>query len=78
MECSKPMWKNGQWAQWWGRVTPPLVVHQLKTLLHVVLKFLFIVVKYFIEINYAMLQLRMQLKSSMQEWKYRKQIWDNY
>jgi len=50
------------WAQWWGRLTPPLVIHQLKTLLQIVLKFLFIVAKYFFERKYARLQLRMQLK----------------
>jgi hypothetical protein len=34
---------------------PPLVIHQLKTLLQVILKFLFIMVKYFVKIKYARL-----------------------
>ena len=50
------------WAQWWGMPTPPLVIHQLKTLLQIVLKFLFIMAMFYVKIKYARLQLRMQLK----------------
>jgi len=46
----------------WGQPTPPWVIQQLKILLQIILKVLFNMAKCFVEINYAELKIKMQLK----------------